>query len=247
MIIPVERTGSRFVSFVAVFTAMIAILDSIPILPAFYSGVWGSWMFLLSPLVGILLGPYVGAVSVGLGNLVGHVIYFRDITEFLFMLGAPLGAAIAGFVYQRRWKPVFGIYTALLLGYFLIDPITWQLPLWGIWDILVGYGFVLIFVLLVTQDNWPKSQERSSLLGLLLGTVIGLEADILLRVFILVPGQAYWFLFGWTVEVLQTIWWGAGFITPLKVAISAVVTVILGKSIIRALTTESSDIGLNSG
>ncbi len=246
MIIPVERSGSRFVSFVAVFTAMIAVLDSIPILPAFYSGVWGSWMFLLSPLVGILLGPYVGAVSVGLGNLVGHMIYFRDITEFLFMLGAPLGAAMAGFVYQRKWKPVIGLYSVLLLGYFLIDPIAWQLPLWGIWDILVGYGFVLIFVLLVTRNFWPKSQERSSSLGLLLGSVIGLEADILLRVFILVPGQTYWFLLGWTVEVLQTIWLGAGFITPLKVAMSAIVTITLGRSIIRALTTESIDIGTDS-
>lgn len=246
MIIPVEKSGSRFVSFVAIFTAMIAVLDSIPILPAFYSGVWGSWMFLLSPLVGILLGPYVGAVSVGLGNLVGHVIYFRDITEFLFMLGAPLGAAIAGFVYQRKWMPVFGIYTAMLLGYFLIDPITWQLPLWGIWDIIVGYGILLIFVLLITQNYWPKSQEKSSLLGLLFGTIIGLETDILLRVFILVPGQTYWFLFGWTVEVLQAIWLGAGFITPLKVAISAVVTVILGRSIIKALAAESADSGLNS-
>ncbi|TFG26158.1 hypothetical protein EU528_14850, partial [Candidatus Thorarchaeota archaeon] len=94
-------SGSRSITFVAIFAAMIAILDSIPMIPGFYSGVWDSWGFMLSPIVGILLGPILGPISVGLGGLVGHLIYFRDPLELLFMLGAPVGAAMAGLVYEQ--------------------------------------------------------------------------------------------------------------------------------------------------
>ena len=149
MALSIGSNPSRTVAFVAIFAAMTAVLDIIPAF-GFTSGVWDSWAFLLSPIVGILLGPYLGALSVGLGSFLGHTIYYRDPTEFLFMLGLSMGAAVAGFVYQRRWKPVFGIYTAMLLGYF-IYPVTWGLPLWGIWDILVGYVILLIYSVATTR------------------------------------------------------------------------------------------------
>ena len=188
----------------------------------------------MSPLIGILLGPYIGALAVGLGTLVGHFVYFRDIFELVFMIGAPLGAAVAGLVYQHRWKPVFGVYTILLLGYFLY-PVSWILPLWGIWDILAGYGVLLLFILLVTRDLIPQSGERRRLLNILFATVIGLEADVLLRVFILVPGQTYWLFYGFTPEMLQLIWLVAGIITPLKVAMATLVGVTVGLSLLRIL------------
>ena len=145
MALRIEPTKSHFVAFTAVFSAFIAVLDVIPMIPGFYGGIWDSWVFVLSPLVGVLLGPFAGAFSVLLGSLMGHMIFFRDPYELVFMLGAPFGAMMSGLVYQRRWKPVLGLYSALLLGYFL-TPISWVLPLWGIWDILVGYGIVLLFV-----------------------------------------------------------------------------------------------------
>ena len=239
MIIPVEKSGSRFVAFVSLFTAMIAVLDSIPMIPAFYTGIWGSWMFILSPLIGVLLGPYVGAVSVGMGNLVGHLLFFRGASEFLFMLAAPFGAGMAGLVFQQKWKPVFGVYTALLVGYISIDPVSWQLPIWGIWDILMGYGFIMILIVLTAKNTWSESLKNSSSLLLALSAIIGLESDILFRVFILVPGQAYRFLYDYTVEVLQALWVGAGFITPLKVMLAVIATVILGRAIIASLAIEA--------
>ncbi len=234
MAIQVGTNKSRFVAFVAVFTAMIAVLDVIPTIPGFYAGVWDSWPFLLAPIVGILLGPYVGALSVGLGSFLGHMIYPRDPTELLFMLGLSLGAAMAGFVYQKRWRPVLGIYTALLLGYF-IYPVTWGLPLWGIWDVLVGYGIVLIYTVITIRGGWSEISERKKVLALFFTAVIALETDILFRIFVLVPGQAYWFFYGWTPEILYGIWLVAGFITPIKVIMAAVVAISLGFQLLRIL------------
>jgi hypothetical protein len=243
MAIPLGSNQSRIVAFVAVFTAMIAILDVIPTIPGFYAGIWDSWPFLLAPIVGILLGPYLGALSVGMGSLLGHMIYFRDPTEMLFMLGLSLGAAIAGFVYQRRWRPVLGIYSALLLGYF-IYPVTWGLPLWGIWDILVGYGIVLIYTFMTIRGGLTEISEKKRVLLLLFSTVIALETDILFRVFVLVPGQTYWFFYGWTPADLALIWSVAGFITPIKVVLAAIVAITLGLQLLRILERHGDSISL---
>jgi hypothetical protein len=218
----------------AIFSALAIILDSIPIIPGFYSGVWDSWLFLMSPLFGIILGPLVGAASISLGSFIGHLIYFRDPFELIFMWGAPLGAGIAGLVYQKRWKEVIILYSGLLAGYF-ITPISWQLPLWGIWDILVGFCVILIFSMLCHMQYWERTGEYREKYLLFFATMIGLESDVLFRVFILIPGQTYRLFYGFSVEGLQTLWWSAGFIIPLKVIMSVVVVLLVGKSLIRIL------------
>ena len=224
-------TGSRSITITAIFAAMIAILDSIPIIPGFYGGIWDSWAFILSPIIGIMLGPVLGMISVGLGGLVGHLVYFRDPIELLFMLGAPVGAGMAGLVFQQRWRSVFVIYSFLLLGYF-ITPVTWSLSLWGIWDVLVGFALVLT-VTVVSSLNKTGTILDSTNFKLILGTVIGLEADILVRIFILIPGQMWWLYYAMPLEILQGLWLVAGIITPIKVIIAAIATIAIGKSLLR--------------
>ncbi|MHA2026123.1 MAG: hypothetical protein ACW98U_09500 [Candidatus Thorarchaeota archaeon] len=243
MAFSIGSNPSRTVAFVAIFAALITVLDIIPAF-GFTSGVWDSWAFLLSPIVGILLGPYLGAISVGLGSFLGHTIYYRDPTEFLFMMGLALGAAMAGFVYQKKWKPVLGIYTALLLGYF-IYPVTWSLPLWGIWDVLVGFGIVLIYSIMTIRGGWLENTERKKVLALLFSSVIALETDILFRIFVLVPGQTYWFFYGWTPADLALIWSVAGFITPIKVVLAAIVAITLGLQLLRTLERHGDSIALS--
>ena len=233
-------TGSRSITFTAIFAAMIAILDSIPIIPGFYSGIWDSWGFMLSPIVGIMLGPVLGAIAVGLGGLVGHLIYFRDPLELLFMLGAPVGAGIAGLVYQQRWRSAFTIYSLLLLGYF-ITPVTWLLSLWGIWDVLLGFTLVLSFTVLSSFNKLDTGPLSSTISKLALATVIGLESDILVRIFILIPGQVYWFFYGLPVEELQLMWLVAGVITPLKVIMAAIATVAIGKPLLSHFKEQKAD------
>ena len=224
-------TGSRSITFVAIFAAMVAVLDSIPMLPAFYVGIYDSWGFMLSPLIGILLGPIYGAVSVLIGGFVGHVVFPRpDVMELLYMLGGPIGAGIAGLAYQQKWKPVFSIYSLMLVGYFL-TPVTWSLSLLGIWDVLVGFG-ILLFVTLLANINKANRFLNSSYIRLVLGSVIGLEADILVRIFILIPGQMWWAYYGIPLEALQLLWLTAGIVTPIKVAVATIATVGIGKALL---------------
>ncbi|MEM4735611.1 MAG: hypothetical protein QXS20_07840 [Candidatus Thorarchaeota archaeon] len=225
-------TPAKSTAYVAVFAATIAALDSVPIIPVLYSGVWDSWLFLLSPLVGVLLGPHGGAVAVGIGTLVGHLVYFRDPSELVFMVGAPVGAAVSGLVYLERWRPALMLYSALLLTY-SVTPVSWALPLWGVWDVLLGYGLLLILSVR-SRLRWRLREEHGATnLGLLFSTVIGLESDTLTRISILISCGTYQIFYGLGTEDLRLIWMAAALVSPLNLLMAVAVVVTLGRTLIR--------------
>jgi hypothetical protein len=203
-----QMTKSKRISLIATFAAVAAVLDSIPGIPQFESGVWYSWIFLVVPLFGFILGPVDGFISILIGVLVGHSIYFRGIHEFLFTIGAPVGTMIAGMIFrQRRSIPII-FFTVLLASYFL-NPISWELPLWGMWDIYLA----LIVLMIVSVMKIEKGRLMTS-------TFIGLEADILFRIFLFVPLQTYHILYGLTLETMKLIWVAGAFVTPIQVGLS---------------------------
>ena len=234
-------TGSRSLTLTAIFAAMIAVLDSIPMVPGFYGGIWDSWGFMLSPLVGILLGPVLGIISVGIGGLVGHLVYFRDPIELLFMLGAPIGAGVAGLIFEERWNVACAIYSAMIVGYF-VTPVTWSLSLLGVWDVLASFVLILAITILTTLNKAGNGILSSTNLKMILATVIGLESDILARIFILIPGQMYWLYYAMPLEVLQGLWLVAGVITPIKVVLASIATIAIGKSLLEIFPQQTAEL-----
>ena len=86
--------------------------------------------------------------------------------------------------------------------------------------------------------------ESQSLL-IVFAAIIGLEVDILFRIFLLVPGQTYWFFYGWTVEQLRIVWMSSGIITPIKVFLSAITTLMITKAVLLQIGDSSnSNVGL---
>ena len=224
---------SQFVSLIAIFAVLNVVCDSLTGISLFEYGVWWSLIFLIVPLTGIVLGPYAGFLSTFIGVIIGHFIYFRGTPEFLFTLGAPVGAMISGLLFEGRWKTVFVYYTVLFAAYFL-TPIAWQLPLWGMWDTYLAYAVLLVILMLVRKSSL-KLESRGLLFALVMCAFIGLEADILFRIFLLVPCQTYWLIYGWPVEVLQWVWVLGAAVTPVQVAISTLVTAIAGPPLIKVI------------
>jgi hypothetical protein len=221
-----DMNKTRMVSMIAVFAALNVVFDAI-IIPQFSSGVWFGFVYLIVPITGIVLGPYAGFLSTLMGVFVGHSISPRGIEEFLFTLGAPLGAMISGLIFQKKWKLVFAYYTVLLLSYF-ITPIAWQLPFLGMWDVYGAYLVLIITMLFIRLKSDRINPLKNDMFLYGLCAFIGLEADILFRIFIFIPGQTYQSIFGLPIEDLQWIWVAGAVITPLKVAISTITTALLG-------------------
>ena len=224
---------SQFLALVAIFASINVISDSFMSLPEFPSGVWYSWNFLIAALTGIVLGPFAGFAATFVGVMIGHYIYFIDSYEFLFTIGAPIGAMFSGFLFRRVWKPALVYYAALFAAFFA-TPIIWQLPFWGMWDTYLAFAILLATIVMITKGLWDYAPKRLPFV-LAFSAFIGLEADVLFRIFIFVPCQTYHIFYGFGVEALQLIWTVGAIGTPIKVAIATLFTVVAGYPLIKVL------------
>lgn len=224
--------SSQFVSLIAVFASVNIVFDSLMGLPILPRDVWSGWVFMVAPLTGMVLGPYAGFLSTLIGVMIGHSIYFRDINEFLFTFGAPIGAMVSGFMFRGKWKIVL-IYYTVLLGIYFITPVAWQLPIWGMWDVYMAYGILLVVALLLVKKGLWDSKSKGLLYVIAISTVIGLEADVLFRIFVFVPCQTYRLFYNLDVNALVLMWAMGAFETPIKVAMSTLITTIAGLPVIK--------------
>lgn len=227
------RSRSEFVATIIVFAALTTALDSIP--SPITAGVWSGLVFMISPLTGVILGPRAGFLTILMAVMVGHWVYFRDIYEFVFTFGAPIGAMISGFSFRGKHRTVWIFYTFMLMAYFL-SPISRQLPLIGMWDCYLAYAVACILPLLPQRilAKWNRA------LPIALASLLGLEADVLFRIFVLVPCGTYRLFYGFTPEVMTLIWYAGAAITPAKVALSTIATTLVGNGVTKVLELRSA-------
>jgi len=219
---------SKRLAAIAIIAALEVVFDSI-VTPTFTEGVWYGLIFVMSPLAGIVLGPRDGFVSTLTAVLVGHTISPRGIYEYLFTLGAPICSLITGYAYRGKIKPALILYTVMFGAYFA-TPVSWSLPLWGVWDTLLAY---FVTILLVLKPSKFLGRKR---LAVGFSALIGLEADVLFRIFLFIPCQTYRIIYGFTPEVLYVIWaFSAPIITPLKVAVSVAITAFSAPTIMKVI------------
>ena len=221
---------------IAIFAAFNVICDSLVSSPLPYSGVWHSWIFILEPLTGIILTPLASFFSALIGVMIGHFVNFLDVYEFLFTLGAPIGAMISSLIFRGKWSIALIYYTALL-GAFFVTPVSWQLPFWGMWDVYLAFICLLITSVMVKKWKtlWNTKSSSRLIYILALSTFIGLEADVLFRIFILIPCQTYQLFYNWDVNALQGIWVLGAVETSTKAALSTIIAATVGLPIITAI------------
>jgi hypothetical protein len=125
---PAQRSQrTKQIALLTIFTSLYIVLRFIP-----YSLVIGgaggylSFSDFLAPIIGILLGPYFGGLTVLLGTFgalgLGKSPVFVT-TPFLDFLPDFIAVVSVGFLMRRKWLPVV-ILNAGLLALFLVDPLT---------------------------------------------------------------------------------------------------------------------------
>jgi len=209
---------TRNVSVVTMFAALTAVCDSISGIPQLHSGVWYSWVFLVIPVNGIVLGPLYGPLATLIGVFIGHFLYFRGVEEFLFTLGAALGSAVCGLMWDKKILPVIIFYTFGLISYF-VTPISSPLPMWGMWDTYCAYLVVLLVGLFHTRisSSWIGGHFR---FWIGICSFVGVEADVLFRIFLFIPMGTYRSIYGFPPEILREIWALSAVSTPIQVSMS---------------------------
>ena len=214
----------------AIFAALHAALASFP------GPLFRSWMFFIMPLEGIVLGPGPGAIAAMIGGSIGCVNRGEAIILPIVALAEPMGAACAGLAFKGRWREVAAIYAMMLIAYFA-HPLGRALPAWCLWDIYLAAGAILP-ACLVSKRLSAEGSLRSSILSLAiaLSAFVGVEADVLTRIFMLIPGFFYVFLVPEPVIETLTAWWVMGAMTtPIEALLCMAFSAWIGPAILVAL------------
>jgi len=228
---------TRLLVLVSLFASLHGILAALP-------GIWGppdvarSFVIFVESIEGIILGPAMGFLSGSIGCVLGRMIRPREegfLLSVAFGMGEPMAALIAGLMFRRKWPLVLLAYS-VMLGIFLIDPLTWsaRLPLWSIWNTFLASLLILPTHIVVRRSL--EHRENAKMLGpaVCLTTFISTEADMLFRIFLLVP-LGFYAIYPIPVEILPAVFVMGAIVTPIEAALSMFFGTILAVPILLAI------------
>jgi len=217
---------SFYVSVVSVFAALHAVLAAVP-------GVWRSLVIMIVPVEGVVLGPKAGFLAALIGAGVGRVLRPRPGLDPVFGVGEAVGAACSGLAFKGMWRRVLLLYVLMLAAYFL-HPVGRRLPAWCLWDVYVALALVPLSGLLARRISDERENPQTLTPNLALSAFIGVEADVLTRIFIFIP-LGFYALMGVPEGALPAIWVAGAVETPIESVISVVASTVVGVPLLIAL------------
>jgi hypothetical protein len=236
---PAQRSQrTKQIALLTIFTALYIVLRFIP-----YSVLIGgsgtlNFSDFLAPIIGIILGPYLGGLSVVIGSFasigMGKPMFFNGL-DFVPDLMAVLAT---GFLVQQkksRWAIVVAL-NAALLALFLVNPLT------SVFVFSVPYAWlhIVAFAVLLTPISWFAAKWVRNLnfgkiaVGIAILTFIGvmmqsLAGNILYEVLL---GQVFHVF---TPADFAVTWQAVFFVYPVERMFLVISAVIIGTPIIGAI------------
>jgi hypothetical protein len=120
------KLSSRQVSIIAIFAALYAIISRLPGIEIIGVGTKMSLVVILDPIVGILLGPWIGGSASLLGNFVAWIIPPTTFYGLLNLPCGPIAAIVSGSLARNtknaNWKFAAIIYVVLMGVWYLTPP-----------------------------------------------------------------------------------------------------------------------------
>jgi len=238
------RLAAKDLALVCCFAPLCTILSFWSLFPIV--GVVGksiSAVAAVAPLIGIILGPWLGAAAVTLGGLVGasvaHVGPF-GLLSFLPWTAAAFGS---GLLYSRRWYVLTIAYAVLLLAFAFYPTIgpAWLHP-YMVWLQLVGLAVLVSPLQLRAVKSIRKQTSiQEAILGVgvlsFLATLFGHVAGSLMFEI------AYWPALIGDVGSWKSLWQFLTFVYPIERAIITMIVTLLGVPLIKALRAYEFRIG----
>lgn len=116
-----KKMTTKYIALIAVFSALYSVLRLIPLGPMIGLSASFSVSDALAPLLGIILGPYAGGISVIIGTFTAAALGKPLIFLGLDFLPAFVNCVAMGFLIKRKWLPIV-ILDLILVVVFLVSP-----------------------------------------------------------------------------------------------------------------------------
>lgn len=239
------QSRTRELALMISFASLYAVLSLVSLFPVI--GAVGSFITLASivaPLIGILLGPYVGAGAVVIGGFLGWSITQTGAFGFLSFIPGASTAFVSGLLINGKRVQSVAIYTLLFLVlafYPTIGPV-WLYPFY-LWFQLIGLVVIAspLTSLAVSSMNGNDTLARLgfgvgiiSLASTLLGQIAGNLMFELTRWPTIFPQVEFWRTEQW--QFLT-------FVYPVERLIITLVAVIVGAPSLKAVKAYGFKIG----
>jgi hypothetical protein len=227
---------TKVIAFLIVFSALYAALRPVPLGPMIGLSNSFSISDFLVPLYGIILGPYIGGLSVIIGTFLGMALGKAPYFFGLDILPAFVNTVAIGFLMKRKWAPVIVLNIILLLA-FALNPLTTLFigPIPFFWLHIVALA-VLISPLGRKAGQWVKTLKPKFLTaGLAILAFVGtmmqhLTGNILTEV---VLGQIVRSI---SPETFSTIIWPSAFLLyPWERLTLVILSVVVGVPLINTI------------
>jgi len=229
------------ISFASLY-AVLTLVSLFPIIGAV--GAFISLASIIAPLVGIMLGPYAGALSVSIGGFIGWSIRQASPFGFLSFLPGTSTAFASGFLYNGKRKHVVVMYSLLLLSlafYPVVGP-AWLYPYY-LWFQLAGLIILASPLTSVATTFTNKNNNVArltfevaviSLLSTLAGQMTGNLMFELMNYPWIYPQIEYWLVKQWPVLT---------FLYPAERLIITLLATTIGVPLVRTLRVYGFETG----
>jgi hypothetical protein len=163
------KLSALSVALMAVFAALYYVLSIFtPYIPAIgVPDIKISLEALIASVFGLVLGPYLGALTAFMGAGVAWFLPPGDPTPYglPFLLAPPLNAFVVGLIYYRKWKAAFATLGILIAAFLLLPPSqplseNLYVGVAVVWDKLIAL-FLIIPTVLIAQKSLSKKQAVS--------------------------------------------------------------------------------------
>jgi hypothetical protein len=234
---------TKIIAIMSIFTALYAVLRIIPTVPMIgASGASFSLSDIVAPLYGLILGPYIGGLSVIIGSLIA---FFGKPPVFLGLdfLPATVSAVSLGLLIKRKWAYVVMLNMALFVV-FLMHPNTSVVVDLSVGDTVFSFPFVWLhivaFTLLISPlgykaTQWFKTVDTTKIAaGMAIMVFVGTMMQHLMGnlLFETVMAQP---LGSIPVVAYPGIWASIFFVYPVERLALVVLATIVGVPLLRAL------------
>ena len=221
------RLNTREVALAAVFTALYVVLSFVKISPILgLSGPAITAADVVAPIMGILLGPYVGVLSTLLGGAIGFSV--GSLTYFSLVAGVAT-AFSAGMIQIKKRIVSIVTYVSLffLFAFFPTVGTFWLFP-WNAWFQIVGL-VVLISPLQFAAAGFLNSENDTKLgIGLFFTSLTCTLAGQ-------IAGSLLFEVLTFSPATLQPIWTALTFIYPIERIVIASIATLIGIPLVKVL------------
>ncbi|MFP4043162.1 MAG: hypothetical protein ACLFTP_01115 [Rhodosalinus sp.] len=160
--------GGAPVAYTAILAALVAVLAFIPA-SVVVGGMGGGWPFwdVITPAVGLLLGPIAGPIAAAIGVVVGGVVApYTNLGPWGFLIGAMAAFTVAMTLMPRRsmWYVPWVITATLnVIYWFQAEAYGIGFGLW--WSNVFTVHIALILIAIPQVRNWAIAQIRTGGMG----------------------------------------------------------------------------------